>query len=1354
MEETATTHLDLAEPYDDQTLRTAVAVLLARFTGVTGVLGDDPGFATARDRVAGSPDDSITTSLDGTRLSVTYRPDQLDAALLDQLLGRLDTLLADARARPACPVSRLNLLRADERDQILVGWNDTALTTPLRTVPDLFAEQVRRDPTAVAVVCEDRSLTYAELDERANRLAHLLIAQGAGPERVVALSVPRSPDMIVAELAVLKAGAAYLPLDPALPAERRAFMLADASPVCVVTTLDEDRLAAASPEDPAVPITPGNAAYVIYTSGSTGRPKGVVVSHSGVAKLVATQVERFGVGPRSRVLQFASPSFDVAFWDLCLGLLSGGRLVVVPAERRVAGEALTSYVHEHGVDFMILPPALLAELPPDLDLPRDSVLLAGTERVSPELVARWAPGRRMFNAYGPTEATVNSTLGACVPGGSVVPIGVPDPGTRAYVLDGGLSPVPPGVVGELYLGGSGLARGYLGRPSLTAERFVADPFGSGGRLYRTGDLVRWLPDGRLVFLGRADDQVKIRGYRIELGEIEAVLTEHPSVAQSVVVARDGRLVAYAAVVAGRDAAAEEAHVGEWRELHEDVFTGRGGLEENFVGWNSSYDGSPIPLAEMREWHAATIDRIMALRPERVFEIGVGSGLILSRVAPHVEAYWGVDLSERAVENLLREVGHEPRIHLECRPAHDLGYVPAGYFDTIVMNSVAQYFPSVEYLVDVVRKAYDLLAPGGRIFLGDIRNARLLAIFAAATGRSHEGELLVDPDFFAALAKHLGGTTDVELKRGKAHNELTRYRYDAVLRKSAPPPPATEHTAADLVAAEQLLREERPERLRVTAIPNGRLAGDVPGLTGVDPEDLFTLAERTGYQVAVTWSATEDTLDAVFAVEAPDHVYRPGNVTRSWSAYANNPSRGRESGTLAATLRAHARERLPEYMVPAAYVVLDRLPVLASGKVDRRALPDPEAQAAPTGRAPRTPVEQMLCEMFAEVLGRPSVGADDDFFALGGHSLLATRLLLWIRKALGAELSIRAVFDTSTPAGLAELLAGTAAAEDRPELVAADRPDRVPLSFAQQRLWFLHRLEGGSATYNVPLVLRLTGRVDETGLRAALNDVVARHESLRTVFPAVDGVPYQHILDSATVELVTRDDGSVDEIVRRVFDLENGIPVRAELLRLDAEQHLLVLVFHHIAADGWSMAPLWRDLGTAYAARTKGRAPGWAPLPVQYADYTLWQRELDTDAQLDYWREALAGLPDRTELPTDRPHPAVASYRGGFFTFDWDATLHGGLGELARDCGASVFMVVHAGLTALLTRLGAGTDVPVGTPIAGRTDQALEDLVGFFVNTLVLRVSTDGDPSFRELVGRVRERGLDAYAHQDVPFERL
>ncbi|NRN71453.1 Non-ribosomal peptide synthetase, partial [Kibdelosporangium sp. 4NS15] len=823
------------------------------------------------------------------------------------------------------------------------------------------------------------------------------------------------------------------------------------------------------------------------------------------------------------------------------------------------------------------------------------------------------------------------------------------------------------------------------------------------------------------------------------------------------------------------------HVEEWRELHEDVFAeaASGGLEENFTGWNSSYDGSEIPLGEMREWHAATIERISALRPRRVFEIGVGSGLILSRIAPLAQEYWGVDLSPKAIANLRRELGDDPRIHLDARPAHDLGDVPREYFDTVVINSVAQYFPSVSYLTEVIREAYGLLAPGGTIFLGDIRNLRLLRCFRTAIERragntdpaavdqavAREGELLLDPDFFPAVARRLGADADLWVKRGNALNELTRYRYDVVLRKGSAQPEPNEQTLAyvDLASVEGFLRDNAPDRLRVTGIPNVRLSGEVETVVGTEPEALHGLAQRTGYQVAVTWNAqaTDGSLDAVFSrTEAPVAVYRPVGAPKVLSAYANRPAAHRESGSFVSSLRAHARKKLPGYMVPSAFVVLDRLPVLTSGKVDRKALPDPEPRSHTAGRAPRTPAEQLLCEMFAEVLGLPAVGADDSFFDLGGHSLLATRLILWIRKALGAELAIRSVFDHPTPERLAGVLAGADNRPALPALTPVERPERLPLSYAQQRLWFLHRLEGGSATYNVPLVMRLTGKLDVAALQAALNDLLARHEALRTVFPATDGEAYQHVLPHATVELRTPAvksdvDTQIAGIVRRVFDLETEIPVRAELLATGADEHVLVLVFHHIAADGWSMAPLWRDIGEAYAARLRGAAPDWRPLPVQYADYTLWQRNLpDQESHMDYWRAALADLPERIELPADRPHPTVSTHTGGFFTFAWDTDLSTGLTHLARSCGASPFMVVQAGLVALLTRLGAGTDIPVGTPVAGRIDESLEDLVGFFVNTLVLRVDASGDPSFRDLIAQVREHNLDAYAHQEVPFERL
>ncbi|GAA3988736.1 hypothetical protein GCM10022247_04010 [Allokutzneria multivorans] len=912
-------------------------------------------------------------------LRVQFRAELLEPAFVHRVLDQLHQLIRDAVTAPNSPLIAMRVAEHSAPD-----------ARPARTpvsLPALFQEQAARTPDAVALISETEEITYAELNARANGFARALVARGAGPESVVAVTLPRSTDSIIALLAIMKAGAAYLPVDPSYPAERIRFLIEDARPALVVDSVSAD----ADPRDLAE-VDPALPAYVIYTSGSTGTPKGVVVPHTGIASLAGAQAERLGLGPGSRVAQLASSSFDAAVMETLMALVTGGALVI-PAPGAVAGAELAEFLRRNMITHALIPPTLLASVP-ETEL---GTLVVGGEACSAELVRRWAPGRRMVNAYGPTEITICATMSADLAPVGTPPIGTPVWGTTVHVLDSWLRPVPTGVTGELYVSGAGVARGYLGRPGLTAERFVACP--GGGRMYRTGDLARWNTEGELEFVGRADQQVKVRGFRVEPGEVEAALTACPGVEHAVVIVRDDSLIGY-----------------------------------------------------------------------------------------------------------------------------------------------------------------------------------------------------------------------------------------------------------------------------------------------------------------VTGSATS------------------------------------------AAVRAFAARRLPAHMVPAV-VTLDEIPFTPNGKLDTVALPGMSGAS----RAPRTPVETVLCGLFAEVLGADEVGIDDGFFALGGHSLLATRLVSRIRSALDVELPIRALFDAPTVASLARSVYDAGAA--RPPITAVPRPEVIPLSHAQQRLWFLHKLEGPSATYNIPIALRLVGDLDVEALRAALHDVVNRHEALRTIFPDVDGRARQRILNEVVIDLPVIEDADPTESFTHAFDLATEIPILAELFRRDGE-HVLVIVLHHIAGDGWSMRPLADDLATAYAARVEGEAPSWRPLPVQYADYALWQRENPIDGELAHWRSTLDGLPERIELPTDRPYPAVASYAGDEVRFDWDAGLCEGIAELARECDASVFMVVQAALAVTLSGLGAGTDIALGTPIAGRADEALDDLVGFFVNTLVLRTDLSGAPSFAEVVERVRESNLDAYAHQDVPFEHL
>ncbi|MFE6690608.1 amino acid adenylation domain-containing protein [Streptomyces sp. NPDC057743] len=974
-------------------------------------------------------------------------------ALTDRLSRLLSAVIADADQR----VDDIELLDAQERAVALEQGQGDIRRLSASTMSELFSEQAARTPGAVAVRDGRRTLTYAQLESEADVLAGYLSGCGVGPEDLVALALPGAAEMVVAMLAVLKAGAAYLPVDPAYPAARIAYLLEDAGPKLLITERSvreqlpptdvplvvADDAASWSVEHASGPVGPVSAAspaYVIYTSGSTGRPKGVVVTHASMAHHMAWMADHLALTVEDRVLARTSPSFDASVWEIWLPLLHGASVCVLPVDANRDPDVLVGWMREFGV-------TVAQFVPSHLSLVLGSgtgtapgclrAVLCGGEPLVGELAARVADvwSVEVHNLYGPTEATIDATAHAVGAGDSSVsvPIGRPVWNARAYVLDGALRVVPPGVPGELYLAGGLLARGYVGRPGLTASRFVADPFDvSGGRMYRTGDVVRWDVRGRLEYLGRSDDQVKLRGYRIELGEVESALTALPGVS----------------------------------------------------------------------------------------------------------------------------------------------------------------------------------------------------------------------------------------------------------------------------SARALIREDRPGDKRLVAY--------------VVPADGSTVHQ--------------------------------------------------------AALRTELTGTLPDYMVPAAFVVLDALPLLPNGKVDRRALPAPEASAGGSvGRGSHTAQEEILCGLFADVLGRPRVGVDDGFFDLGGHSLLATRLVSRVRSVLGVELAVRTLFQHPTPAGLAAVLDGAGRA--RTPVVRAERPTTVPLSFAQQRLWFLNRLDGPGATYNIPLVLELDGTLDARALRSALGDVVERHEVLRTVFPERDGVPHQRVLDPSLVdpELRVREitadalDAAVMDAVTTTFDVVIDLPLRAWLFRTDAEHHVLVLVLHHIAGDGWSLAPLARDLGAAYRARISGKASDRPTPAVQYADYTLWQRhilgaESDPDSlasqQLAFWRDALGDLPELLELPLDRPRPAETDPAGGVFVRTLDAVLHHRLLDLARASGSTLFMVLQAAVATVLSRHGAGSDIPLGTPVAGRTDEALDDLIGFFVNTLVLRTDVSGDPTFRELLDRVREFDLAAYAHQDVPFEWL
>ncbi|WP_051898652.1 non-ribosomal peptide synthetase [Sciscionella sediminilitoris] len=1327
---------------------------------------------------------------------------------------------------------------------------DRRAPEPQPSLPVLLERQAGTIPDRLAVVAGADQLSYARLNREANQLARELVANGAGPEQVVAVAVPRGAEAVTALLAVTKTGAAYLPIDMDYPAGRIEFMLTDAQPAAVLTTRDT---AASLPELRETPLLvldaphtrarlaeldgadltdrdrlaamhERTAAYVIYTSGSTGRPKAVVIEHRSLADYLDWSIRTYPSLTGSS-LWHSSLSFDMTVTSLFSALAAGATVHVLSLADAEGHRPPRCTFLKATPSHLPLLDALGEGFSPSGEL------MLGGEALLGANLRRWRernPGVPVLNVYGPTETTVNCVEyrvepGADIPDG-VLALGTPMDGVRVYVLDAQLREIPSGETGELYVSTVGLARGYLNQPGLTAQRFLANPFEPGTRMYRTGDLARWSAHGQLEFAGRADQQVKVRGFRIELGEIDAVLAAQDGVAESAVAVHedatgDARLLAY---VVPRQAPPADAHeqVLEWCSVHDAEYAQAPPAEpgENFHGWNSSYDRMPIPLEQLHEWRDSTIARIRDLQPRRVLEIGAGSGLLLHHLAPHCESYAATDLSPHAVETLRAQVAEAPslreRVSVHCVPAHELAGFAGDRFDTIVLNSVVQYFPSGDYLRSVLEKLRGLLSPGGAVFLGDVRDARLDRILhtdvqlhrrsgaAAPVLRGAveqavllDKELRLAPGFFAGLG-YAG--TESRLRSGAHHNEMSRYRYDIVLHTERAG--KTEFTAAPAVdwgsevsgtaGLERYLCETRPRALRVRGVPNARVAGPAAAagvlerggtipdalragtdaLAGtMEPDELAATGDRCGYRAAVVPGSDPERFDVLLGPRTDTGHLDDGPFPVTAGHVVGEPGDARLLGALQSTLRERLAYRLPDYMVPSAVLLLGRLPLTPNGKLDRALLPAPDLLAGSAGRPPRNAAERLLCELFAEVLGIPSSTIDDDFFELGGHSISATRLRSRVRTQLGAELSMRDLFDAPTVARLAEWL--TTAGAVRPALTPRDRPARLPLSFAQRRLWFLSSLEGERPTYNVPLALHLDGRLDQEALHSALEDVLTRHESLRTRFPESDGEPYQLVVepDEASVELEVLDTdeaalpGLLRETARRPFDLGAELPLRAWLFRCSPERHTLLLLVHHIAADGWSLAPLTRDLSTAYRARATGRAPSWSPLPVQYPDYALWQRTLLGDEgdpesefarQLRFWRSALSGAPELLELPADHPRPAVSSARGGVVTYHLDAAVHRDLVELAKATGATVFMIVQSAIAALLTRLGAGTDIPVGAAIAGRGEEALDGLVGFFVNTLVLRTDTSGDPSLGELLRRVRKTDLAAYANQDVPFERL
>ena len=1264
-------------------------------------------------------------------------------------------------------------------DQQPVGWHATPVDFPgSSSLQGLLESQAERSPEAVALTFEGQHLSYRCLHDRAGRLARRLAGMGVGPESQVGVLIERSVEMVVALLAVIKAGGAYVPLDPDYPKSRLQWMVQDFSAgnsAAVVITrrayremlsvagelrvvlADENGTAAEETAAEAGPplrrVTPDNLAYVIYTSGSTGKPKGAMNTHRAIRNRLLWMQQAYRLGSDDCVLQKTPFSFDVSVWEFFWPLLTGARLAVaVPGGHR-DGDYLVDVILQERVTTIHFVPSMLqiflAEPGSEQATCLRRVIVSG-EALTADLERRFF-GRlpvELHNLYGPTEAAIDVTHWPCQPGSdrSSVPIGGPITGVVLRVLGPDLRPVEPGESGELHLGGVALARGYHRRAALTAATFIPDPYATqeGERLYKTGDLVRALAAGPIEFLGRLDHQIKLRGFRIELGEIEAVLGSHPAVREATLllheVAGDPRLVACAVPDEER----------------------------------------ALPVHRALEQVAGESDRELYELP---------NGLTVAH------------RNRAETDFLYREIFDE-----ETYLRHGISLEDGDCVFDVGAN-IALFSLFVGSRVRDARIfAFEPVAP---VWQAAQRNARLYDLDAevlnvALADRTGRGELTYYPNVSLVSGRFADLAEEREAVMSVLHGDQTEADSTALASREV------EEMVADRLRAEtvecelrtlsEVMRDYGVERIDLLKVDVEKSELEV--LAGIDAEDwpkirqlvveVHDLGGRVevvremlrghGFHVAVEQDEAlqQGRLFNLYAVRDPARsaVQRPAVAHPDAWTWCSGPR-------LTTDLRRLAEERLPEYMVPAHFVLLANMPLTSNGKVDRRALSElalAELSSEDTGAewvAPKGPTEARLADLFAQLLGRDRVSTRDRFFELGGHSLLAAQLAARVRQDFAVELPAREIFDRPTVVELAarldELREGGEVAGTQfpapPPIRRGPRDRALPLAFQQQQIFFLDRLVPDSIAYNAQFTVSLHGVLSLTLLEAALAGIIRRHEALRTAFVEVDSQPVQQIHPPWEVQLPVVDLSRLEassrlacaealalRVVRRRFDVSRLPLIGWTLARLDAEDHLLIHVEHHFVHDGWSIGVFLHELMALYEAFAAGRPSPLPELPIQYADYALWQEQWMRGevlaGRIDFWRRELAGCPMVLELPADRPRPPEQTFRGARLDANLPADLYADLRAASRRQGVTLFMTSLATFQVLLYRYTGQAAFVTGCGVANRPLRETEALIGMLVNTIVLRADLSGEPTFKELLARVRETVLRIQDVQDLPFDRL
>jgi len=1288
---------------------------------------------------------------------INYQAAVVPEDFISRFAERFRMLTEQLISDPSRLVRDINCLSAQETHQLLTVYNDTAeLINKPGSVLQHFKEQVIRHPEAIAVQFEDVLLTYRQLDELSNQVAHCLISRYQLKEGdLAAVIMDRSDWLIVSILAILKTGAAYIPVDPEYPAERINKIISDAQPALLllemyyfgdidnntipVFAIDVEFIEGEfSKEAPEIPISGEALAYVIYTSGSTGSPKGVMIRHLSLVNYITWAKGQYVKAGNSNFPLYTSISFDLTVTSIFTPLISGGKIIIYKGTERTG--LLEKAFTERDSTIIKLTPSHLkivreAGYVLNTGEGENKILIVGGERLDTALakaIYYQYQGRvEIYNEYGPTEATVGCMIYKFDPEDNTVsvPIGKPIANTAIYLLDRFLRPVIPGAPGEIYIGGQGLATGYLNNNLLTEDKFIKAPVGSneGQRLYKSGDTARWLPGMELEYIGRGDNQVKVKGHRIEMGEIEQVLQQHPYVEEAVVTLKD-----------------------------------KNDPDKGLLAYYVPRQGKQFRINQLKKRQPSENNK-MQLHT-------LPNGL-------KMYAYNKTELEFVYDEIYTHQVYLKFGMHInEGACVVDIG-ANAGMFS--IQASLAAEIVTI-YSFEPLPPTFALLQANTGLYKGNFR------LFNCGIGEREEERVF---HFYPNATVLSTSSTDATSVRsivkqfivnsaGVQIDDLPEEKLDELLKERL----VFEEYTCPIKTVSGIIKENGIQQIDYLKIDVEDAEWAV--LMGIEEKDwekimqlvievhddsrgrlqnIAGLLKDHGYFVHINQSddAKNTNLYDLYATRYAEEVgFAAAVPTVSQYTFI-------EPEEAAHDIRKFLEEKLPEFMLPASFIPINGFPLTINGKIDYAALPDPEGPGSGTiYEAPQTVIEKKLEQIWKEILATDRVGLNDDFFTLGGESLAATRLVNRVRREFSVDVSINTVFDHTTLGRLAACIESIKRSEQTAITKLIDKPGRIPLSFAQERLWFIDQMMG-SLHYHMPLVLAVQGQLQVQAFYTAIRQLVNRHEALRTVFATHQGEPYQCVLaenqwmPENAVDIagysVNQIEELIQEAVNRPFDLTKDHPLRITLLLEEGSVKNIVLVIHHISFDGWSVGILSKELPQLYNAEITKQQQSLKELQVQYADYSLWQhRQLQHEwlaEGLAYWKEKLK-QPELAILPADKERPAIISTKGADHRVHIGKALTEGIMTLSQRSGATLFMSLLTVFKILLLRYTGQGDICVGTPVANRDQPETEGLIGFFANTLALRSRLSAERSFPELLQAEMAVALEAYKYQYVPFEKI